>query len=85
MNIRQFSLALCGFFVGVTSFAQVIYINDLNGRNDVRNNHFSVAGKPVTALSPVPVSSVRLRESLFSERYALNRRYLMSLDSDKLL
>ncbi len=85
MNIRQFSLALCGLFAGMTSFAQVIYINDSNGRNDARNNHFSVTGKPVTALSPVPVSDVRLRDGLFSERYALNRRYLMSLDSDKLL
>ena len=85
MNIRQFSLTLCGLFAGVASFAQVIYINDSNGRDDVRNNHFSVTGKPVTTLSPVPVSDVRLREGLFSERYALNRRYLMSLDSDKLL
>ena len=85
MNLRHALPLLCCLAANLPSFAQVIYINDSNGRNSVKAGHFSVIGKPEVALSPVNVSEVSLLDGLFSERYLLNRKYLMSLDSDKLL
>lgn len=66
--------------------SQVIYIDDAgNGEATQGSELFRPGERPKPALVPVPLSAVRLTNSLFTERYALNRNYLMSLDEDKLL
>lgn len=65
--------------------AQVIHVDDAGKEK----SGVKVAGQSFynadIKLKAIPVNQIRLRNSLFKERYDLNRKYLISLDSDKLL
>jgi len=71
-----------------TSFvanAQIIYIDDSGNQTQSDASKFSFRKQPTYALTPVAIDSVRLLPSLFADRYALNRSYMMGLDNYKLL
>lgn len=75
-----FTISLCA-----TSHAQVIYIDDAGQKADDITARMKSDQPAQTTLTPVPVQNVRLLNSLFTERYALNRKYMMSLENHKLL
>ncbi len=45
----------------------------------------AAAGTPARRVEPVPARYVRLRPSRFADAFAANRRYLLSLDPERLL
>jgi len=66
--------------------AQIIYIDDSGKeKKTVTEDHFKDMGAPNTKLKAMKENEVRLTNGLFSERYELNRKYLMMLESHKLL
>ena len=75
-----FTASLCA-----TGQAQVIYIDDAGQKADDIAARMKSDQPAQTTLAPVPVQNVRLLNSLFTERYALNRQYMMSLENHKLL
>jgi len=82
---RHTATFAAALFVAVATQAQIIYIDDSGNKNAAGKDKFAVSGQPRYALTPVPLENVRLTASLFADRYALNRNYMMSLDSYKLL
>ena len=68
-----FTASLCA-----TGQAQVIYIDDAGQKADDIAARMKSDQPAQTTLAPVPVQNVRLLNSLFTERYALNRQYMMS-------
>lgn len=66
--------------------AQIIYIDDSGKeKKTVTEDHFKNYGAPSVKLQVVKEKKVNLINSLFSERYELNRKYLMMLETRKLL
>lgn len=67
--------------------AQIIYIDDSGKgqQKEALDCHFATEGTPPYALQPMKAGAVQLKAGLFSERYELNRRYLMFLEAPKLL
>ncbi len=66
--------------------AQIIYIDDSGKEQKVNSeDHFKNVGTPQTKLQAMKENEVRLTNGLFSERYELNRKYLMMLEAHKLL
>ena len=83
-----------------TATAQIIYIKDAGKQQPMRDlvqpampsatsSSATPSANSCAAITPalrrLPLKDIRLKKSLFSERYALNKAYLMSLDSKKLL
>ncbi len=66
-------------------FAQVIYVNNAGKQMQYDSSLFYSGQKPDIKLKSVSVQNVKLLTSLFSQRYELNKKYLMSLENDKLL
>lgn len=46
---------------------------------------FKSIKEPDISISPLPLKNVKLLNSLFYQRYELNRKYMLSLDNNKLL
>lgn len=84
--IRRISIILCClcFFVLNHLSAQVIYIKD-GGKQDQSLNINQTFQKPAIKMKAIPIKNVKLLNSIFSQRYELNKKYLMSLENDKLL
>lgn len=65
--------------------AQIIYIKDAGQQRSMTEMVKPSSQLPTMSLRRIPVSNITLSKSLFSERYALNKAYVMRLDSKKLL
>ena len=67
--------------------AQIIYIDDSNkdGKEVTASDHFSKQQDVKFKLRPIAPEHIRLLPGLFKDRYELNRKYLMFLETDKLL
>lgn len=65
--------------------AQVIYINNYGTQSKYDSTVFSSNQPPAVKLKPISVQNIQLLYSLFNHRYDLNKKYLMSLENDKLL
>ena len=78
---------LAAIFIPMSVHAQVIYIDDSGKgqQKETQDSHFKLSGSPTYELQPMKAGAVRLKAGLFSERYELNRRYLMFLEAPKLL
>ena len=85
MTHKRFILIGCLCALSYSLPAQVIYIKDAGEQKAAAAALFTPTGQPEVKLRAIPVSQVKLLNSLFAQRYALNKRYLLSLDSDKLL
>jgi hypothetical protein len=82
--IREALFLLClSCFLGAN--AQVIYINNTGKQTQYDSTLFYFSQKAENELTAIPVSQIRLLPSLFAQRYELNKKYLMSLENDKLL
>lgn len=86
-QIKTTMAVLVAALIQTTAYAQIIYIDDSGKGESVeaQNDHFKQAGSPSYQLEPMKAGTVRLKDGLFSERYELNRRYLMFLEAPKLL
>ncbi len=85
MKNKIFYLFSCICIIQINLSAQVVNINDF-GKQDqsvVAINQSSQ--KPDVKLKAIPVQNVKLLNSIFRERYELNKKYLLSLENDKLL
>lgn len=83
---KKIALALClygGTFLHPS--AQVIYINNAGKPHQFDSTLFYSDTKPDIKLKAIPVGHVKLLPSLFLQRYELNKKYLMSLENDKML
>ncbi len=69
----------------VHTSAQVIYINNAGKQTPYDSMLFQSNQKPDIKLKSIPVQNIKLLPSLFLQRYELNKKYLMSLENDKLL
>lgn len=67
--------------------SQIIYIDDSGRGNDpyASAGHFAYVGEAAHKLDAMAPTSLRLRPGLFSERFELNRAYMMALEPTKLL
>lgn len=65
--------------------AQVIYINNAGKEQSRDSSYFQSNQKPSIKLKAIPVQQVKLLPGLFAQRYELNKKYMMSLENDKLL
>jgi hypothetical protein len=75
-------------FIGLSSLfsaAQIIYINNTGEQTSYDSLLFVYKQNPEMKFKAIPVQNVRLLPSLFSQRYELNKKYMMSLENDKLL
>jgi len=72
-------------FIHIQLSAQVIYINNAGQQNQYDSTLFLSNQKTDIKLRPIPVQNIRLLPSLFLQRYELNKKYMMSLENDKLL
>jgi len=82
---KKISILFCSLcFVLSQLSAQVIYIKDA-GKQDQAQNINQTFEKPEIKMKAIPIKNVKLLNSIFSQRYELNKKYLMSLESDKLL
>jgi uncharacterized protein len=79
-----FTISCVSFFL-TNLTAQVIYINNAGKQAQYDSTLFSTSQQPEIKLKAIPVQNVKLLSSLFSQRYELNKKYLMSLENDKLL
>ncbi len=77
------ALALCGTMAS----AQIIYIDDSGRGNDpyASAGHFKYVGEAHHELMNVKPTSIRLKAGLFSERFELNKAYMLMLEPTKLL
>lgn len=76
------ALAAAGMATG-----QIIYIDDSGRGQDpyASAGHFAYKAEATHALESVSPTSIRLKGGLFSERFELNRAYMMFLEPAKLL
>ncbi len=84
--IKKIVLFLC--FCSGTIFntsAQVIYINNAGKQYQFDSTLFYSDKKPDIKLKAIPIQNIKLLPSLFLQRYELNKKYLMSLENDKML
>ncbi len=65
--------------------AQIVYINNAGKEQPFDSSLFQSAQSADIKLKPVPVENVKLLPSLFQQRFDLNKKYVMSLENDKLL
>lgn len=65
--------------------AQAITINDAGKQASSAVTTNPSFRKPDIRLQAIPLQQVKLLPSLFRQRYELNRKYIMSLENDKLL
>lgn len=72
-------------FICLSLCSQVIHIDDAGDTKSAIKITYTTANKVENKLKPIPVQNIKLLNSIFSQRYELNRKYLMSLESDKLL
>jgi len=84
MNKRIILYLLCCLVLANVN-AQVIYINNAGKNLQYDSTFFRGNHNQENKLHTVSVAEVRLLPSLFSQRYELNKKYLMSLENDKLL
>ncbi|MCX7985473.1 MAG: glycoside hydrolase family 127 protein [Bacteroidales bacterium] len=82
---KQFTLITMALLMLVRINAQVIYVNNAGEQIKFDKTLFRFDSQAEVKLKPIPISQVRLLPSLFSQRYELNKKYLMSLENDKLL
>jgi DUF1680 family protein len=75
----------CFLIIQYHTKSQVVYINNAGKQTQYDSSLFYSDKKPDIKLKPTPVQNVKLLPSIFSQRYELNRKYLMSLENDKLL
>ena len=75
----------CILFLQINLSAQVIYIDNAGKQSQYDSTLFYSNQKPDFMVKAISVQQVKLLPSLFSQRYDLNKKYLMSLDNDKLL
>lgn len=87
LPIRNLLTAIALASFAHTATAQIIYIDDSQKGDATADtaSHFTKQGEPTMALRPVKPNSVKLKGGLFSERYELNRKYMMELEPTKLL
>lgn len=80
-------LLLSGIIViaALYSYAQVIYINNAGKQTVFDKSVFQSDKNTDIRLKPIPVGNIKLLPSIFTQRYELNRKYMMSLENDKLL
>ena len=84
--IKQSLIAICILCSNcIGTISQVIYINNAGQQTLYDSTLFYSNQKPDTKLKAISVQNIKLLPSLFSQRYELNKKYLMSLDNDKLL
>lgn len=82
---KTLCLITVGWLTVVSIHAQVIYINNAGKQTRYDSTLFVSDRKAECKLTAIPVSHVRLLPSLFEQRFALNKKYMMSLENDKLL
>jgi len=82
---RTLAIAMIIGISSLFSAAQVIYINNTGKQTSNDSSLFVFQQKPEMKLNAIPVQNVKLLPSLFSQRYDLNKKYMMSLENDKLL
>lgn len=84
LNRRQLLLISCLFMLQSTQ-AQVIHVKD-NGQEQMDvATLYQTKAVPLPKLQAISVKNIKLKTSLFTERYGLNANYMMSLNSDKLM
>ena len=77
-------LSFCsGIFLNTS--AQVIYINNAGKQYQFDSTLFNSDKKPDIKLKAIPIQNIKLLPSLFLQRYELNKKYMMSLENDKML
>lgn len=82
---KELLIINCLILLAMHLSAQVIYINNGGKNSPYDSSMFYSDQKPNIKLESIPVQNIRLLPSLFSQRFELNKKYLMSLDNDKLL
>ena len=83
--LKKISFLLFCCFLHNQAFSQVIYINDNGKVKTDKSELFKSIKEPDISIRPLPLKNVKLLNSLFSQRYELNRKYMLSLDNNKLL
>jgi len=83
--MKKIFLLIGWLIIQSSLFSQVIHIDDAGDNKSAVKVSDIATTKVDNRLKPVPVQNVQLLNSLFRQRYELNRKYLMSLESDKLL
>jgi DUF1680 family protein len=78
-------IGTCMFLMPYFAYSQIIYINNAGEKTQYDSALFFSTQKPDIKLKAIPVQNIRLLPSLFYDRYELNKKYLMSLDNNKLL
>lgn len=81
---KVFFLIICISLTLINLSAQVIYIKD-DGKQEQSVVINQSSKEADIKLKAIPVQNIKLLNSLFLQRYDLNKKYLMSLESDKLL
>lgn len=87
MNRKQTALSFAVLATSAMASAQIIYIDDSGRGQDpyASAGHFNYVCESSHALASMDPTSIRLKGGLFSERFELNRAYMMFLDPAKLL
>ena len=85
--MRKQILLLAALGLAQAVGAQIIYIDDSGKGQQVetKSEQFKYVGKPQWQLTPMEPGTVQLKDGLFSERYELNRKYMLFLEAPKLL
>ncbi|HEY9123501.1 MAG TPA: beta-L-arabinofuranosidase domain-containing protein [Bacteroidales bacterium] len=85
--MKKLTLSIFIFFCIIYNplSGQVVNIRDAGKQERPRQNIDRNFQKPDVKLKAIPVQNVKLLNSLFRQRYELNRKYLMSLENEKLL
>lgn len=76
---------LCWAALQLNVTAQVIYVNNAGGQRSSDSSIFHSLQNPDLQLQRIPIDRVQLLPGLFQQRYQLNKKYMMSLDNDKML
>ena len=84
LRTRKLLLILC-LAVMQNVQAQVIHIKDSGQEQGDAVALYQTKEAPQPKLKAIPVKDIKLKNSLFTERYGLNVNYVMSLSSDKLM
>lgn len=75
----------CSILFQINIQAQIVYIDNSGKEQSFDNKVFESTKQADIKLKAVPVENVKLLPGLFQQRYELNKKYVMSLDNDKLL
>lgn len=85
MTSKFFSSLICLILLTTGLNAQIIYIDNSGNGQSFDAKVFESSKSADIKLKAVPVENVKLLPGLFLQRYELNKKYVMSLDNDKLL